>query len=177
MACIEAQLGALAKREQAARQRRLAFDSDERLGSDQVARRAEQGMPALDGPHLDPIDPFDRAAKQCRVDDLDARAVGPKALVADDQLQSDRIDPEDQRPLLGNHVKKTFDGVGVDRGEDRLVNGRHRSRVTACEGDKVLVRLLDGAEPVAQPRHRALFEGDHRRHRSKRIRLERLISY
>ena len=36
--------------------------------------------------------------------------------------------------------------------------------MAARKGDQVLVRLLDGAKPLAQMRHRALFEGDHRRH-------------
>ena len=98
-------------------------------------------------------------------------------MVADDQRQSDRVDPEDQWPLLGDDMKKALNGVGVDGGEDRLMDRRHRSRVTACERDKVLVRLLDSAEPIAQPRHRALFEGDHRRHWPRRIRRHGLISY
>jgi hypothetical protein len=36
--------------------------------------------------------------------------------------------------------------------------------MTAREGDEVLIRLLDRAEPLSQMRHRPLFEGDHRRH-------------
>ena len=42
--------------------------------------------------------------------------------------------------------------------------------MAAGEGDQVLVGLLDRAEPLAQVRHRPLFEGDHRRHRGARIR-------
>ena len=36
--------------------------------------------------------------------------------------------------------------------------------MTASEGAQVLVRLLGRAEPLAQMRDRAFFEGDHRRH-------------
>jgi hypothetical protein len=39
--------------------------------------------------------------------------------------------------------------------------------VTASKGDQVLVRFLDGAEALPEVRHRALFEGDHRRHRAR----------
>jgi hypothetical protein len=36
--------------------------------------------------------------------------------------------------------------------------------MTAGKGDQILIGLLRFAEPLAQVRHRALFEGDHRRH-------------
>ena len=109
MAGVEAELGALAEREQPARQRRFAIDPDQRLGADQVARRPEQRMAALDGAHLDPVDrPID-AASDLRLDELDAVAVGAKALVADDQRQRDRVDAEDQRPFLGDDVEQRVD--------------------------------------------------------------------
>ena len=81
VASVEAELGALAERQQSARQRRIALDPDQRFGADEVARRPEQRMSALDRPHLDAVDPLDRAAEQCRVDVLDAAAVGAEALV------------------------------------------------------------------------------------------------
>jgi hypothetical protein len=49
--------------------------------------------------------------------------------------------------------------------------------MTAREGDEVLIRLLDRAKPLTQMRHRPFFEGDHRRHSRRLIRLKRLISY
>lgn len=36
--------------------------------------------------------------------------------------------------------------------------------MAASEGDEVLVGLFGGAEPLAQMRYRAFFEGDHRGH-------------
>jgi hypothetical protein len=49
--------------------------------------------------------------------------------------------------------------------------------MATSEGDQVFVGFLRFAEPFAQVRHRALFEGDHRSHRQARIRPRRLISY
>ena len=89
MAGIEAKRGALAERKQAARQRRIAIDADQRLGTDQVAGRTEQGVAALDRAHVDAVDLADRAAQDHRVDQLDAAAVGAKALVLHDQRQRD----------------------------------------------------------------------------------------
>ena len=117
------------------------------------------------------------AAKDLRVDDLDSGAVGAKAAVADDQRQGHRVDAEDQRPFLGDDVQQPVDAVGFDRGEHGVVDRSHRARMAAREGDEVLVGLFHGAEPLAQMRHRPLFEGDHRRHRGRRIRPQRLISY
>ena len=106
MAGVEAELGTLAKREQAARQRRLAIDADQRFGADQIAGRAEQGMAALDRAHVHSVDLADGAAQDHRINHLDAAAVGAEALFADDQRQRHGIDAEDQRPFLGDDVEQ-----------------------------------------------------------------------
>ena len=36
--------------------------------------------------------------------------------------------------------------------------------MAARESDQVLVRFFNGAEPLAEMRHRPFLEGDHRRH-------------
>ena len=117
MTRVEAELGALTQCEQADRQRRFAIDADQRFGANQVASGAEQRMAALDRAHLDPVDGVDRAAQDRRFDDLHAPAVSPEPLVANDQAQRDRVDPEDQRPFLGDDVKECIDAVGLNRRE------------------------------------------------------------
>src|SRR4029078_10913083 len=114
MTRIEAELAALAKRKEADRERRFAVDADERLGANEVAGRPEQRMAALDRAHLYPVDGIDRTPEDLRVDDLHSAAVGAKTPVADDQRERDRVDPEDQRPFLGDDVEQRVDAVGLD---------------------------------------------------------------
>ena len=95
VARIERELGALAQGEQPARKRRLAIDTDQSFGADQVACGSEQRMAALDGAHFDTIDCFGGAAKEFWIDDLDAAAIGSEAALSDDQRQSYGIDAED----------------------------------------------------------------------------------
>ena len=47
------------------------------------------------------------------------------------------------------------------------MNRGDRARVAPGKGDQILVRLLGLAEPFAQVRHRAFFEGNDRRHRPR----------
>src|SRR4030095_12060668 len=103
-------------------------------------------MAALDGAHLDSMDPVDSAAKERRVDMLDSAAVGAKALGADDQRQSDCVDSKDQRPFLSHDVEQGFDAVRLEPRKHCLVDRGHRSRMTAREGDEGLVRLLETPE-------------------------------
>ena len=93
-----------------------------------------------------------------RFDQVHAIGVGAKSLVADDQRQRDRVDPQDQRPFLGDDVEQGLEAVGLDRGKHRRVDRRDRARMAAGEGDQILVGFLGGAKPLAQPRDRALFE-------------------
>jgi hypothetical protein len=167
MAGVERKLGALAKREQAARQRRFAIDSDQGFGADQVAGRPKQGVASLHGAHIDPVDRFSCMAKDFRIDHLDAAAIGAEAAITNDQRQSDRIDAQDQRPFLGDHVEKAFDSVGIDRGEHCIVDRGDSTGVATRESDQVLVRLLDRAEALPEVRDCALFEGNDRRHRGQ----------
>src|SRR5689334_713904 len=64
-------------------------------------------------------------------------------------------------------MEKRFDTLRVDRREHGFMDRGDRARMAAREGDQVLIRLLDRAQPLAQMRNRALFEGDHRRHVGK----------
>ena len=82
----------------------------------------------------------------------------------DDQRQSHGINTEDQRPLLGDDVKQSLDAVSLEAGNDGFMDGGDRAGMASGEGDEVLIGLLDRAEPAAQVRDRAFFEGDHRRH-------------
>jgi hypothetical protein len=161
---IEAELGALAEREEPAWQRALAIDADESFGADQVAGRAEQGMAALDGAHLDPVDLVDRPAKDLRLDRLHPAAIGAEALVPDDQRQCHGIDAEYQRPFLGDDMKKAIDRARLDGREHGLMNRSDGARMATGECDQVLVRLLGGSKPLPQVRDSPLFEGDHRSH-------------
>ena len=48
-------------------------------------------------------------------------------------------------------MEQSLDTVGLDRGNHRLVDRGNGARVAACERDKVLVGLLDGAKPADLP--------------------------
>ncbi len=133
-------------------------------------------MPALDVAHLDAINLLDDAPKDLRVDHLNAVAVGPEALVADDQRQRHRIEAEDQRPFLGDDVEQSVDALGFQRRKYRLVDCADGARVAASEGDQILVGFLDHAEPLAQLRDRAFLELDHLAHAAM-LRRNELISY
>ena len=119
---IEAQFRALTERQQTTGQRRLAIDPDKRFGTDQVACRAEQRMPALHGPHLNAVHPVDGPPQQRRIDQLDSSPVGAKALGTDDQRERDCIDAKDKRPFLRDDVKQGFDTVRLEALKHRLVD-------------------------------------------------------
>jgi hypothetical protein len=80
---IEAELRPLAEREQPAGQRRITFDPDQRLRSDQVACGAEQGMAALDRLHFDTDNLVHRALQDRRIDHLNAAAIRAEAALSD----------------------------------------------------------------------------------------------
>src|SRR5438270_2769390 len=135
VARIEAEVRSLTERQQPAWQRRLAIDTNQRLRADQVARRAEQGMTALNGSHGYTVHAVDHAAQDVRIDELDSAAIGTEALATDDQRESDRVDAKDQRPFLSDDVKQGLDAIGIDRGEYRLVDRGYRARMPARKCD------------------------------------------
>ncbi len=167
VASVEAELGALPEDQQTGRQRRLAFDPDQCLGANELARRAEQGMPAFHGAHLDARDLTNRPAEDEGVHHLHSAAVGAEPLVADDQRERDRVDPEDQRPFLRDDVEQTLDAAGFHRRENGGVDGRDGARMAAGEGDEILVGFLRRSQPLAQMRNRAFLEMDHLAHRAR----------
>ncbi len=122
VARVERESRPLAKRENPARQRRVAVDPDQRLGADQIAGRTKQRMAALDGAHFDGSKLGKLARQERGFDRLDAVAVGAKALVADDQPDGDRVDAQDQRPFLGDDVKLGLNRIRLHRGEHRGVD-------------------------------------------------------
>src|SRR4051812_5968703 len=81
VAGFEALLGALAEREQAAGQRRLALEAHQCLGADQAAGRPEQGMAALAAAEHHSGQALDRSLDQPRVDELEAGGVGADAAI------------------------------------------------------------------------------------------------
>ena len=72
MRSLEALAAALAEREHAARQRRIGGEADQRLGPDQLAGRAEQGMAALDPAQENALDVVKRPLDQARIDELES---------------------------------------------------------------------------------------------------------
>ena len=166
MARVQRELCSLPERKQTARQGRLTVDADQRLGADQIARRPEQGMAPLHRPHLDSVDAVNSAVENRRIDVLDASSVCAESLCPDDQRQCDGVDAENQRPFLGDDVEQALNAIGVDCGDQRFVDRGDRALMAAGEGDEILVRLFNDAEPLAQMRHRPFFEGDHGRHTS-----------
>ena len=113
MTSIEVLLRALTEREQPYRERRPAFDPDQRLGTDQLARRAEQRMPMRHGTHRDAVNLIDRPHQQLTLDPVDAVAVGAESVVADDQGKGNRIDCEPPLPIgliaLGQRTTQSID--------------------------------------------------------------------
>ena len=79
-------------------------------------------MAALHGAHFDAFDPVDRALEQRRIDVLHPTAICAEALLTNDQRKSNRVDAKDQRPFLGDDVKKGFDAVHIEGGDHSLVN-------------------------------------------------------
>ena len=85
MTCIQVQFRALAQGQKPARQWRLALNSDQRLGTDQVAGRSEQRMATLNCSHLDRFDTLNSSFEQCRINDLNPAAISAKSLIFDNQ--------------------------------------------------------------------------------------------
>jgi hypothetical protein len=122
-------------------------------------------MAALDGAHLDAVDLADGAAENLGIDVLDACPVGAKPALADDERQRDGINSEDQGPFLRNNVQQAIDSIGLDGCKHSGMDGRDRPRMTASEGNQILIGLFDGPETLPQVRHCTLFEWDYRGHR------------
>src|SRR5437763_586971 len=80
---VEAELSALSKSKQPARQRRLAIDPDQSLGANQVASWSEQRVAPLDGAHMNSAYAPNLTPEKRGIDVLNACPVGPKALAAD----------------------------------------------------------------------------------------------
>ena len=85
MPSVEVELCPLAERKQTAWKRRLALDTNQRFGADELAGRSEQRVASLNSVHLHAFDPVDRSLEDKGIDDLDAASIRTKALVANDQ--------------------------------------------------------------------------------------------
>lgn len=116
---LEALGAALAESEQAARQRRLAFEPDQGFGADQLAGRAEQRMAAIDSAKKDSVELADRSLDQPRIDELEAGSVGSDAHLAGEQSDGDGVEAKDVGPFLGNDMEEMVEPFGLDRREHR----------------------------------------------------------
>ena len=69
----------------------------------------------------------------------------------------------ERRSFTGHDLIHHLNRFRFGKIENRM-DRSDRARMAAGKGDEVLIGLFDRAEPVAQMRHRPLFEGDYRRH-------------
>src|SRR3546814_13004822 len=94
MARLEALCAALAEREQALGQRRIAVEPHQSFGPDQPAGRPEQRVPLLASAKHDPFDLVDRPLDNPRVAEMHPRRSGAHTPFSDGQSHGKRSHPQ-----------------------------------------------------------------------------------
>src|SRR6185369_2364274 len=72
---------------------------------------------------------------------------------------------EQIRPQLGDDVDQMIQPLGIDRSQHGRVDRGNRAGMAACEGDEILIGLLDLGHPLAQRGDAAAFKVDHLAHK------------